>query len=136
MKLARAKRVIFWLWMALSGPLILLVVAQISLGKYHDDWAMPLAWLSPLIFPVLGLLIAGTPLRDNPKHEKVQIARSFPIAVIFLSLVYFFALYGVLIGEPFSDLPFITIFEWSGIVLGILQGVVAVMIFRIYVPEE
>ena len=135
MKLSRAKNMIFWIWTLLSGPILIIILLQLIFGRYAD-WTLPWGWISPLIFPPLALVVAGMPIHKRNHGEEAMVARSFPLAVVWLSLVYFVCLYAVILTEPFSNLTYGTIFAWSGIILGFVQGVVVAMIFRIYIPEE
>jgi peptidoglycan/LPS O-acetylase OafA/YrhL len=133
MNIRRARGIISLFWIISAGLLIILVSFQTILGKYGHDWEIVWSWLTPLVFPILSLVVAVWTLSNNPVEEKA--VRSLPIfwGAMLLSIFYMVLLWGVVLLEPLSELSWTDIMKWSGWYLGIIQGVVAGAIGKFFV---
>jgi hypothetical protein len=133
MNIRRARGIISLFWISSCGLLIILVSFQTILGKYGHDWEIVWSWLSPLIFPILSLVVAVWTLSKNPVEEKE--VQSLPIfwGALLLSIFYMILLWGVILLEPLSELSWTDILKWSGWYLGPVQGVVAAAIGKLFV---
>ena len=133
MNVRRARGIISLFWISSCGLLIILVSFKTILGKYGHDWEIVWSWLSPLIFPILSLVVAVWTLSKNPVEEKE--VRSLPIfwGALLLSIFYMILLWGVILLEPLSELSGTDILKWSGWYLGPVQGVVAAAIGKLFV---
>src|SRR5262245_18677340 len=76
---------------------------------------------SPLIFPILSLVVAVWTLSKNLVEEKE--VRSLPIfrGALLLSIFYMILLWGLILLEPLSELSWTNILKWSGWYLGPVQ---------------
>jgi hypothetical protein len=135
MTIRRARGILSLFWIASSCPLILLLGLQTAVNKYGDDWDLAWAWLSPLVFPILSIVIAVWTLSDDPAGDKPVRSRSMFWGTMCLCAFYMVMLWGILLIEPTSELSWTDLMKRSGWFLGLFQGVVAGAIAKFFIEN-
>ena len=91
MTLGRAKAILSGFWFIFGGIVYMIVAYLTLIGRFDlgpGDWDAGLAWVSPLILPVLGFILPTMTLTSVPRDLiKIKHVHVFGI-VLTLSLFY------------------------------------------------
>lgn len=128
----RARNILSLFWILATGPLILLVIVQTVLGKYGQDWQIAWGWLSPLVFPILSLVLAFSVLSADPAAKRPFRAPAVFWGTMILCGFYVAMLWSVILLEPVSELGWVNLMKFLGWPLGVVQGVVAGAVTRFF----
>ena len=138
MSVQRARDVLSILWVMVSGPLVLFLIARSVSGYYGhepekiiDLWS----WVFQFLFPVLGIIVAAWSV-GAVRSQKKSI-HSMPVfwGALILSVFYLFALWLVVVLEPFSEAQWSAVFRNSGIYLGPVQGIVVTALGKFFIEN-
>jgi hypothetical protein len=99
-KVRTARSVLSIMWVIGSVPLILTVSLQGFNGVYGlDNWDKGFLWIMPLLFPILGIIIASW-TAGHSQYDDLDMSSNYVFwLTMILSLVYFMILYAGIIVE-------------------------------------
>jgi hypothetical protein len=129
----QARGIISLFWVLSGGLLLVLISFQTILGKYGKDWELVWSWVSPLLFPILAMVIAVWSFSQNPHDDKPVHSLPIFLGTMFLSVFYMIMLWSVIVLEPLSGLGWANLMKWSSWYLGLFQGLVAAAVGRLFV---
>jgi hypothetical protein len=92
-------------------------------------------WLSPLVFPILSVIIAVWSLSDSPAERLPVRSSSLFWGTVLLSVIYLLMVWCVILLEPFSSLGWENIMKSSAWYLGLIQAVVAGAIAKFFIEQ-
>jgi hypothetical protein len=130
---ARARLAGIWIFSLL--PLIVLIIVQIVIGRYGSDWQTPWSWMSTLIFPIWGIILAVITVRAPKVHgEPIHSRFTYHIA-IGLSVTYIAVLYVIALLGPMSPLGIKTVMANSGLYMGFFQAMVTAALGKFFLES-
>jgi hypothetical protein len=128
-ELARGQRALAWLWYAWSAPLVLLVLAQSTLGRYGTRFEEAWAWLLPTLSPTLALITGVLVKRARQDATPRSVSRFAYRVTLSLSAFYLALVSLSLLLAPFAQaadgLEPLELLRKSHLWLGPVQGLVA-----------
>lgn len=135
MTIKKARSILSFLWVGLSAPLVLFAVVLSATKFSNDQWDVPWSWLIPLVIPTLSLIIAVWSVGGTP-HDEINV-KSMGVfwCTLALTLLYFVAIYLVVLLYPLSSSDLATHLRTSGWYLGLLQGLTTVAVGKFYVEN-
>ncbi len=142
MRLGRAKAIISSTWLFLGVIIYLVVIYLTIIGKFKfapGDWDAGLAWISPLILPVLGFILPTWTLTGT-RRDRVELKHMYVFFfAIFLSLLYLLALFFVLwrLPEEIHEIEEYVnqVMRTSSWYLGTFQALILIVIGKFYLEE-
>ena len=142
MTLGRAKAIISYVWLILGATIFGLVVYLTLIDKFRfsrSNWDAGLSWVTPLILPVLAFMIPTWTIGTSKKDRMALKHNHVFFAAVFLSLLYFLGLFGVLwrlpreIGEIEKYVN--DVMRTSSWFLGAAQGLIIVVLGKFFLEE-
>lgn len=118
----KAVQRLFGIWVVVAFMLGVLLTVQSVAGKYGDDYPVALGWLLALVVPPLSIL--GVAAFSDPTAQwksaaadrfKYRWAFWFTMATLLVAL-------GSVFTEPFWSLSPFELFNRTGILISLLQG--------------
>lgn len=142
MTLGQAKAALSYIWLIFGSLIFGLVVYLTLIGKFRfapGDWDAGLSWVTPLVLPVLGVIVPTWTIRSTKKDRVVLKHVHVFFAAMFLSLLYFFGLLAVLWLLP-RDIEAIQayvndVMRTSSWFLGTIQALVIVVVGKFFLEE-
>ena len=135
MKVGRARAALTLLWGAGSSPVFITIVYMTVMDRFGTAWETPWTWISPLLFPILGLIIMAVTAGKSANDDKeVKSSHVFWFTLI-LSMTYLATIYVIIFMQPFSKLPLERSMQISGWYLGPLQGLVTAALGKFFVEN-
>jgi cytochrome bd-type quinol oxidase subunit 2 len=135
--LDRARLRLGILWLAGSGLIVFMLVAQSLMGKYGNKVQDVFGWAMPTIVPALSLILtvlgAGALVHQ---HEETQVKRSFFLIAYVLSLVYLFLVFAIIAVEPFTSFESLELLKLSNLWLAPLQGLVTSALSALFFTKQ
>jgi hypothetical protein len=142
MTVGRAKSIISYIWLVLGIILFANVTYLTIIGRFRfsqHDWDAGLAWVIPLVFPVLGFIVPTWTLAETRKDRVVLKDTVVFFAAVFLSLVYLLSMFVILwrlpleireIEEYVND-----VMRTSSWFLGTLQALIVAVVGKFFLEE-
>ena len=146
MRVGQARAVLSTTWVVLALPLIAMVFLQTVHGTY-EPWDVGFSWLSPLVIPILSLMIATWSVAET-RRDRVTLKNKHVFFLSLLASVFYLALlYVVLLSMPLDNVgqpspleKYVeTVMRPSSWYLGAIQALVVVIVGKFYledIPEE
>ena len=131
MSVDRGRALLAGLWVVSSVALILLVLTQFLSGKYGPHWQVAFGWLLPSILPVVGLTLAGWSTEIKNGESRLPSKHLFWFAFT-SSVVYLLLIVLLILLQPITTMTIFEVIEYSGWLLGGLQGVIIGLIGFFY----
>jgi hypothetical protein len=104
-------------WLACTGPAILIVVAQTINGKFGNDLSalfMGLGWLVPLWTPITTMMLVPLTAKiDKSKPAEMFEGGGILVVTYFAMVLYFACIYLVIVLDSVSEVPTARIYLWS-----------------------
>ncbi|HET9166970.1 MAG TPA: hypothetical protein VFP11_13310 [Candidatus Angelobacter sp.] len=120
--LQKCQRRLAEIWLAGSGLMFFLILAQTFLDAYKGNVSEAWNWFLPAVLPTASLIV--TTLFQTVDAEKKTVDRFlFRLCAIF-SLVYFVVLLAVVLATPFENISPVDALKHSHIFLAPLQAIV------------
>jgi hypothetical protein len=137
-KVRTARSVLSITWVIGSVPLILIVALQGFNQVYGpDNWDKGWLWIMPLLFPVLGIILASWSV-GHSQYDDLDMSANYVFwLTMILSFVYFMILYAGIIVEVVvyrhSNWDFIMrSTEWF---LAVFQALISVAITKFFIEN-
>lgn len=135
--LDRARLKLAGLWLAGSGLVGLMLVAQSLTGKYHDKVQEVWSWALPTILPVLSLILtvlgAGALVQDS---DKSQVKRGFFRIAYLLSVIYLLLVTATIVLEPFTSFESLALMKLSNLWLAPFQALVTSALGALFFSKQ
>jgi hypothetical protein len=117
MTVQRVRVTLTLVWLALTGPAILIVVAQTVNGKFGHDLAalfMGLGWLVPLWTPITTMMLVPLTAKIDKSKPVEPFEGTGILAVTYFAMILYFAcIYMVIVLGSMSEVPTASIYLWS-----------------------
>ena len=113
----------------------MLLVARSVTGFYRGDMMELWSWVSQLIFPVLGIILAAWSVKATEVDAKQVTSPAVFWGALLVSIFYIASLYLVIALEPLSSGDWISALHSSGIYLGLLQGFVIIALGKFFIEN-
>jgi len=130
-----ARAILSLIWVLSSGLLVLLLVARSVTGFYRGDLMELWSWVSQLLFPVLGIILAAWSANASEADAKPVTSPFVFWGALLVSIIYIASLYLVIALEPISAGDWISALHSSGIYLGLLQGFVIIALGKFFIEN-
>ncbi|MDB5116441.1 MAG: hypothetical protein JWQ79_1933 [Mucilaginibacter sp.] len=118
-----ARKKLTYLWFIICGLLLLIFIIQHLNGKFENYTAEAWMWISPNIFPFIGLVSGGYIIDKNEKAEK-YVDRFYYKLSFFSSLFYFTIILLVIVTYPLSEKPILEHYKDSNLFLIPIQSII------------
>jgi hypothetical protein len=123
-------------WLAFTGPSILIVVAQTINGKFGYDLSglfQGLGWLIPLWTPITTMMLVPLTVKID-KSKPVEPFEGGGVLVItyVAMIIYFLCIYMVIVLDAESEVPTAKIYLWSTWAFVPLQALLIAMLTKIF----
>ena len=109
MTVQRVRVTLTLVWLACTGPAILIVVAQTVNGKFGYDLAalfMGLGWLVPLWTPITTMMLVPLTAKTDKSKPPETFEGTGILAVTYFAMVLYFAgIYMVIVLDSMSEVP-------------------------------
>jgi len=119
-----------------------LCARRILIGKFRfsaSNWDAGLSWVIPLVLPVLAFMIPTWTIRQTKKNLTVLNHSHVFFAAVFCSLLYFLALFGVLLRLPreIGDIEKYVdeVMRTSSWYLGTAQALIIVILGKLFLED-
>jgi hypothetical protein len=142
MTVGRAKAIISYVWLIFGGTIFALVVYLTLIGKFRfspSNWDAGLSWVIPLVLPVLAFMVPTWTIRATKKDRVVLKHTHIFFAAVFLSVLYFLGLFGVLwlLPREIGDIENYVndVMRTSSWFLGVAQALIIVVLGKFFLEE-
>ena len=138
MKVRTARSVLSITWVVASVPVILIVSFQGFNQVYGpDNWDKGWLWIMPLLFPVLGIILASWSV-GHSQYDNLEMSSNYVfLLTMLLSCVYFVILYaGIIAGSlvyRHSNWDFIM--RSTGWFLSVFQALISIAITKFFIEN-
>lgn len=123
-------------WLACTGPAILILVAQTINGKFGDDISalfMGLGWLIPLWTPITTMMLVPlTAKTDTAKPAEMFEGGGLLAITYFAMILYFACIYLVIVLDMVSEVPTARIYLWSTWAFVPLQAFLIALLTKLF----
>ena len=132
-----AKKNLATLWFVLVGLVFLLMFFQTLNGKFEKNVNEAWGWLFPTVLPTLSLILTVFVFdMRNTQKQVVKVDRFYFRLVFSLSLFYMIIILLILLSQPFTGQPIITLMKDSNIYLGPIQAIISGAMGLFFVKKE
>ncbi len=125
-EMIKAKKKIATLWFIFSGVILLLIMIQSIMGRFETKSDEAWGWILPTIIPTLSLILSIfiVDIR-NTRSSKIFVDIFYYRLTISFSAFYLLTVLLIILLQPFTGTPIITLMKNSNIFLGPFQGLVS-----------
>ncbi len=116
------KNITFWCF-TLSTFLLLIFIIQTVNGKFEDKLSDAWLWISPNIFPFLGL-VSGGYLLNTTEINNTTVDRFYYRLSLYFTIFYFVILFITIMFYPLSDNSILEHYRKANIYLVPIQSIV------------
>ena len=136
MTIRNARFALTMVWVVAAIPLLLLLIFRQLVGFYDPDPKAAWTWAAQFLFPNLTLIggawsVAASPADDAPISSPVVVWGALVVSAFYLLILYM-----VLGVQAVTDQRWQTIFEQSGLFLGLLNALVVGWLGKFFVGSK
>src|SRR5262245_13548869 len=136
MTIGKAKLALSLVWVTAAVPLLLILIFRQLVGFYDPDPKAAWTWAAQFLFPNLTLIggawsVAASPADDAPISSPLVAWGAIGISAFYL--VVLFLILGV---QGLGVRPWQTVFDQSGLFLGLLNGIVVGWLGKFFVGSK
>ena len=135
--LISCQRKLLLTWLIGSIPAVLLMTTRSLAGAFVGQEQEIWGWLVPLFLPTLTLMLgaySAIALKELPPQKTVD--QLFFLVAIGFSVFYLLILNGVVILQPFLNVPVFVSTQRASLVLGVIQGLTTTCIGVFFVSQR
>jgi hypothetical protein len=136
LSLHRARNRLTWTWLALTGPLLLIVILQSITGKYGQNGFESLTgigWLFQAVLPTASVMIAPITLPINPTVEARSVENLTLLWITICSFVFYFViLYAIILLEPMTGISLDKLMAMSAWFLAPIQAFILTLVSKFF----
>jgi hypothetical protein len=136
LSLHQARNRLTWIWLALTGPLLLIVILQSINGKYGQNGFESLTgigWLFQAVLPTASVMIAPITLPINPAVKTRSVENLTLLWITISSFVFYFViLYAIILLEPMSGMSLGNLMAMSAWFLAPIQAFILTLVSKFF----
>jgi hypothetical protein len=136
LSLHQARNRLTWTWLAMTGPLLLIVILQSITGKYGQtgfESLTGIGWLFQAVLPTASVMIAPITLPINPAVETRSVENLTLLWITICSFVFYFViLYAIILLEPMTDMSLQTLMAMSAWFLAPIQAFILTLVSKFF----